>query len=195
MGNFWQLLNSFSPLFMQEETNSKPIPRRLWLGLGAMAAALGAGAALWRFSLAQPQDQALEQLWGFQGEQVQGGQFEMEKLKGKPILINFWATWCPPCVEELPLIEAFYQENRSKSWQVIGLAADNAKNVSGFLSKNRLSFPTPLAGVEGIELSRTLGNLSGALPFSVAINAQGSIALRHMGKLSAAQLREISKLA
>ncbi|MGA8513867.1 MAG: TlpA disulfide reductase family protein, partial [Burkholderiaceae bacterium] len=105
-----------------------------------------------------------------------------------PLVLNFWATWCPPCVEELPLLEAFYKLNAAKNWQVIGIAVDNAKAVKQFLGKMPLSFPTPVAGLAGTELSRSLGNVSGGLPFTVVFDASGQVALRHIGKLSAAQV-------
>jgi hypothetical protein len=65
---------------------------------------------------------------------------------------------------------------------------DNVKAVNQFLSKMPLSFPTPIAGMAGLELTRTLGNVSGGLPFTVVFDAAGEVAVRHMGKLSAAQL-------
>ncbi len=77
---------------------------------------------------------------------------------------------------------------------MVGLAADNANAVTKFLGKMPMQFPTPLAGLAGIELSRTLGNLTGALPFTVVINSQGDIALRHMGKLSAEQIADFTKI-
>jgi hypothetical protein len=78
---------------------------------------------------------------------------------------------------------------------MVGIAADNANAVTKFLGKTPVQFPTPLAGLAGIELSRTLGNLTGALPFTVVINTQGEIALRHMGKLSAEQIAAFTRIA
>ncbi|NJS35851.1 MAG: TlpA family protein disulfide reductase [Brachymonas sp.] len=170
--------------------------RRLLLGGAALAGvAVGGGLALWKYRLAEPQDGALAALWALEAELPSGGVYQLSKLRGKPLVVNFWATWCPPCVEEMPLLDAFYRENASIGWQMVGLAADNAKAANQFLSKMPMSFPTPLAGLAGIELSRTLGNLSGALPFTVVINSSGAIALRHMGKLSVQQIADFKKIA
>jgi thiol-disulfide isomerase/thioredoxin len=170
--------------------------RRLLLGGAALAGvAVGGSLALWKYRLAEPQDGALAALWALEAELPSGGMYKIAKLRGKPLVVNFWATWCPPCVEEMPLLDAFYREHAAKGWQMVGLAADNTKAVNQFLGKMPMSFPTPLAGLAGIELSRTLGNLSGALPFTVVINSQGAIALRHMGKLSAEQIANFIKIS
>lgn len=163
--------------------------------VAAIAAAAGAGFAWREYSLSAPQEAALTDLWALNLELPQGGNLALESLRGKPTVLNFWATWCPPCVDELPLLERFYRQNKAKNWQVIGIAVDNAKAVQKFLGQMPLSFPVPLAGLAGTELSRSLGNMSGGLPFTVVVNAAGSIALRHMGKLSAAQVDNFLSLA
>ncbi|MBC7717365.1 MAG: TlpA family protein disulfide reductase, partial [Pseudorhodobacter sp.] len=81
----------------------------------------------------------------------------MADLRGKPLLLNFWATWCPPCVKEMPLLDAFYQTHRARGWQVVGLAVDSPTPVRAFLERVPVSFPIGLAGMEGSELSRALG--------------------------------------
>jgi thiol-disulfide isomerase/thioredoxin len=162
--------------------------RSTMLGIAAAAGLAGAGLAWWQYRLAEPADDALAALWLLELELPQGGTTQLKNLRGKPTVLNFWATWCPPCVEELPLLERFYQQNVSKGWQVLGLAVDNKNAVNKFLSKMPLSFPVLLAGLAGTELSRSLGNLSGGLPFTVVFNSTGQVALRQMGKLSAEQV-------
>ncbi len=127
-------------------------------------------------------------------DQPDGKPLAMSSLRGKPLLVNFWATWCPPCIEELPLIDAFYTANASKNWQTLGLAVDQPQAVQKFLAAQPLSFPIAMAGLAGIELTRTLGNISGALPFSVLLNAQGALVQRKLGKLTQADLETWSKV-
>ena len=112
----------------------------------------------------------------------------MKTFLGKPLLLNFWATWCPPCVEELPLINAFYRQNKANGWQVLGLAVDKLAPVQAFLKKMPLDFPVAMAGLDGAELGRGLGNLAGGLPFSVVFAADGTVLHRKMGRLSQADL-------
>lgn len=179
-----------------DDLGSKKAGSRRWLlaGAAATAALAGAGLATWRYRLRELQDEALAALWALEAELPSGGVYKLTKLQGKPLVINFWATWCPPCVEEMPLLDAFYRQHAAKGWQMVGIAADNAAAVSKFLGKMPMQFPTPLAGLAGIELSRTLGNVSGALPFTVVINSAGEIALRHMGKLSSEQIADFIKI-
>jgi thiol-disulfide isomerase/thioredoxin len=184
---------------MDTEDKSEPSiasdRRRLLFTLSAAGAAVaGAGWAAWRYRLREPEDGALAALWALEAELPSGGVYKLSALRGKPLIVNFWATWCPPCVEEMPLLDAFYRQHAANGWQMVGLAADNAPAVNKFLSKAPVQFPTPLAGLAGIELSRTLGNVTGALPFTVVINSQGEIALRHMGKLSAEQIAGFVKM-
>ncbi|MEO6293110.1 MAG: TlpA disulfide reductase family protein, partial [Burkholderiaceae bacterium] len=114
-------------------------------------------------------------LWGHTFDTPAGGRLAMQSLHGKPLLINFWATWCPPCVDELPLLERFYTENKAKSVQIVGLAADKPEAVAQFLQKMPLTFPIGLVGMPGIALSKSWGNLTGGLPFSVMLAADGHV--------------------
>ena len=130
-----------------------------------------------------------QQLWGLEFDTPAGTRLAMQGLRGRPLLINFWATWCPPCVEELPLLDAFFRENADKGWQVLGIAVDKLVPVQSFLGRQPLAFPVVLAGMEGLNLSKNLGNQAGGLPFSVLFGADGSILHRKIGKLSEQDLK------
>jgi thiol-disulfide isomerase/thioredoxin len=160
-------------------------------GVGVLAALGGAALAWWRL---QPHEVGLGTLgdggalWAKTFPTPGGGELAMQSLRGQPLLINFWATWCPPCVEELPLLDRFYRENLANGWQVVGLAIDKPDAVLAFLEKMPLSFPVALAGLGGTELAKSLGNLVGGLPFTVVLGSQGMVLHRKMGQVSGADL-------
>ena len=165
--------------------------RRRWL-VGAVAGAAavgGAGLAWWRLQPHTLTQGAESALWAAEFAGLEGKPLLMGDLRGKPLLLNFWATWCPPCVEELPLLSDFYQENAAKGWQVLGLAVDQIDPVKRFLAKAPVSFPVAMAGVSGMELVKSLGNLSGGLPFTVVLGSNGLVLHRKMGKVSTDDLR------
>lgn len=172
--------------------------RRGWLAAAVGLGLAGVGAGLsWRTSQPLPQvlSEAESRFWQQQFAQVDGAMLATTSFKGKPLVLNFWATWCPPCVEELPLLNAFFNENRSKGWQVLGLAVDQAAPVTRFLTQSPLAFPVALAGFPGIEVSKSLGNLSGGLPFTVVFGTEGTVLHRKMGKLYPDDLRTWARLA
>lgn len=168
------------------------LSRRGWIA-GAVGLGLaGVGAGLtWRTSQRQSQamSEAEHAFWQQQFAGLDGVALASASFKGRPLVLNFWATWCPPCVEELPLLNAFFVENKAKGWQVLGLAVDQAAPVVRFLAQSPLAFPVALAGFPGIEISKSLGNLSGALPFTVVFGANGVVLHRKMGKLNPDDLR------
>jgi thiol-disulfide isomerase/thioredoxin len=128
-----------------------------------------------------PTDALPADFWQLAFDRPEGGQIALASLRGKPVLINFWATWCPPCVKEMPELDRFQREFAAKGWTVLGLAIDGPTPVREFLAKVRVGFTLGLAGLDGTELSQKLGNASGSLPFSVMLDAQGRIAQRKLG--------------
>ncbi len=168
--------------------------RRIWLGTS-----LGAVAALSAWLLrpnAKPSFPDSESaFWLGQFEQLDGTLLQLDRFKNKPLVLNFWATWCPPCVEELPLLNNFYQENAANGWQVLGLAVDQRAAVARFLGAHSLTFPVALAGLQGIELSKSLGNLSSGLPFTAVISPAGKVVHRKMGRLNPNDLVAIKTIS
>ena len=184
-------MTSFDSTNAQKYPESRSAQRRWLLGATAASAALmGVGAAWWqnRESPGPAASAPPDGFWTTQWEMPQGGILNMQSFKGKPLLVNFWATWCAPCVEELPLINDFYRQNKANSWQVLGLAVDKLAPVQSFLRKLPLDFPIGMAGLAGADLGRGLGNLAGGLPFSVVLNGEGMLVQRKLGKLNGADL-------
>ncbi len=161
--------------------------RELLLGGGALAALAGLSACS---RGAEPPAAFWSQSW----ESPNGQLLAAADLRGRPLLVNFWATWCPPCVEELPLLDQFYQSRRAQGWQLLGLAIDQPSAVRAFLARRLLSFPIGLAGLGGTELSRELGNSNGGLPFSVLFDPAGRLVERKLGRLHAEDLERWQRL-
>jgi thiol-disulfide isomerase/thioredoxin len=171
--------------------------RILLAGAGIALASMGLGGLL-RWQMTQPPPVAPDpappapgrpaDLWGLDFPTPAGGRLSMAGLRGRPLVLNFWATWCAPCVEEMPLLDAFEREHRGAGWQVVGLALDGAAAVQEFLGRTPVGFAIGLAQGQGVSLSRLLGNTRGALPFSVAFNAHGEAFARKLGALNAQEL-------
>ena len=165
--------------------------RGFLLGAVGMGAA-GAGGALawWRLRPGPAADGAVAALWAQSFQTPEGQALDMASLRGQKVLLNFWATWCPPCVEEMPLLDRFHRENSSSGWKVVGLAIDQPSSVRAFLGRIPISFPIGLAGLGGTDLVRSLGNAGGGLPFTVVIDGKGQIRQRKMGQVSPAELAD-----
>lgn len=169
--------------------------RRAWLtgGVAVAAVAAGAGVAWWRSQPKAMGPGAESQLWSQVFETPDGKSFAMADLKGRPLLVNFWATWCPPCIKELPMLSEFAARQGAQGIQVVGLAVDKTEAVQRFLQRQPVQFPVALVNQGGLALSRTLGNLQGGLPFTVLFDAKGQVRQRKIGELSSEDLASWSK--
>lgn len=144
-----------------------------WQGKGEASGPTAAGPL--------PGDPLPADFWQQAFDRPDGQPLAWAALQGKPLLINFWATWCPPCVKEMPELDRFQREFGNAGWQVVGLAIDGPTPVKEFLHKVQVGFAIGLAGFGGTELAQALGNSAGGLPFTVLIDAQGRIRHRKMG--------------
>lgn len=167
-----------------------PIARRsLFVLAGAGALAAGLGWRAWRSgttggsggSESAGSSDALEDFWALELPTPTGAGMALRSLRGRPLVVNFWATWCPPCVKEMPELDRFVREFGGQGWQVLGVAIDQAGPVQTFLKQTPVSFPIVLAGNEGLSWVRRLGNPNGGLPFSVQFGADGLAVRRKLG--------------
>jgi len=149
----------------------------LVLGLGAAVAGVpAAGSVL-----------PVDPFFGRSFQDLDGETFELSTLVGRPVLANFWASWCPPCVREMPDLDALHRQHPEVAF--LGLAIDTRANVERFMEKVRVSYPVLLTGTQGIPLMRELGNKGGGLPFTALFDARGRSAGVILGEVDPADIR------
>jgi thiol-disulfide isomerase/thioredoxin len=156
--------------------------RALGLAVGTAAALAGAAVAWRRWSADDAAGGAAAALWSMQFDKPDGGKLVMADLRGKLLLINFWATWCVPCVRELPALQRFQREQAGRGWRVIALAVDQPVPVIEFINRFKLELTVALAGADGLEWQRTMGNDKGGLPFSLVLDGAGRVRQRKLGE-------------
>lgn len=157
--------------------------RRQWLWTAATAAlAGGAGLGVGVYRLEPGPAELGEGFWALRFDRPEGGELALSSLRGQVVVLNFWATWCPPCIRELPEFDRLQRARSAHNVQVVGLAVDSPTPVRQFLQKTPVGFAVGLAGLEGTELTRRLGNASGALPFTALIDRQGRLRQRKLGQ-------------
>lgn len=164
----------------------------LYGGAAAIAAAAGAGVAWWKIQPHQPASAPVagsDPFWNLSFDTPDGHPLAMNTFRGNPLLVNFWGTWCPPCIEELPLLNSFYRDNRARGWQLLGLAVDQPSAVRKWLQAKPLDFAVGMAGLGGTELSKAMGNTAGSLPFTVVFNSWGTVTHRKIGKVTPEDLK------
>ena len=163
--------------------------RRRWLVGGVALAATASGAwVAWKQTAGMASnDEAVQAFWDLHLIQPDGSNLALASLRGQPLLVNFWATWCPPCVRELPMIQQFAQSQSALGRQgieVLAIAVDQAASVNKWLARQPMDIRMALAGAGGVTLTRSLGNINGGLPFTILFDAKGSIQARKIGELS-----------
>ena len=122
-----------------------------------------------------------------------GKQQALKQWQGEIIVLNFWATWCPPCREEMPELSALNMQYQNKNVVVLGVSTDDVATVKKFTDETKLSYPLFAADMAGSDLATSLGNNQDVLPYTVIIKADGMVAKTFFGRLSMPILEETLK--
>jgi thiol-disulfide isomerase/thioredoxin len=157
-------------------------------GVAVAAGAAGLWMGIWRRG-SHDEGATPSALWTTDFAGLDGKPLRLAAFKGRPLLLNFWASWCAPCVKEMPLLDRFHQQQGPAGWQVVGLALDREAAVREFLRATPVRFPIALAGLDGSDLMASLGNRQGGLPFTLVIDAQGRVRDRRLGETHEEDLR------
>jgi thiol-disulfide isomerase/thioredoxin len=158
--------------------------------LAAVALATGVYVALERRA-ASPDPAAMSALTGTRLPNLAGGEASLDQWRGKVIVVNFWASWCPPCREEIPGLVRTQERLAANGLQVVGIAIDSAANSRQAAAELGINYPVLVAGLETIDLTRKLGNPAGALPYTLVLDRRGSLVTTHLGVISEASLERI----
>ena len=169
-------------------------PLKLLLG-GALLVVLAAGG-WYTASLLLPQQQGTINLTGagvqtlpeFSFTDLEGVTRHSSEWHGRPLVINFWATWCPPCRKEMPLFIEMQEQYRAKGVQFIGIAIDDADMVRDFRDVYGINFPLMTGGTDAVKLANTLGNRFDTLPFTAIFDRDGTTRYIQAGEVTKASL-------
>ncbi|WP_116136750.1 TlpA family protein disulfide reductase [Trinickia diaoshuihuensis] len=174
-----------------------------------VAAALGVGARQWLHGNARstapaaqqaqgesaapqaaaPTGDAVAQLMDAALQDVSGKPQTLAPYKGRVLVVNFWASWCAPCVAEMPELVRLHDAYAGKGVQFVGIGVDSEQNIQNFLKKVPVDYPILVSGFGGADLARSLGNSAGALPFTVVIDANGVVRSTKLGQVAPTELR------
>ena len=158
------------------------LTRREWLILGGVGAVAAIAGAVVGPILLQSRSGAAD-LLATPLPDLDGRMRRLSDWRGKVVLCNFWATWCAPCREEIPMLVDLRQHYAHQGFEIVGIAVDNADKVREFSAKYQITYPILIAEATGLDLIRELGNTAGALPFSVTLDRRGAILSRKLGIL------------
>jgi thiol-disulfide isomerase/thioredoxin len=138
-----------------------------------------------------PDDAAPPAGISFSFPDVDGQMKSIDQWRGKILVINFWATWCPPCLKEMPEFVKWQQEYADKNVLFVGISLDDQAEVADYLKTTAVNYPILVAGDQGAKLAHELGNIVGVVPFSVIVDQAGKIVHRQPGELKKDQFIEV----
>ena len=156
----------------------------VFVAIAILSAVFGAYVSVKKQSSSEPDSTAVASLMKANLPDTQGQTHTLSEWRGKVLLVNFWATWCPPCVEEMPELVDLQNSSEIKNLQIVGIGVDSPSNIQQFTKKFQISYPILVAGMEGTEIARALGNQAGGLPFTVLIDADGRVSQTYLGRLN-----------
>lgn len=158
--------------------------------VAALSAAAGAAYHLWSRG-SDDLAAAVERVLQAQVVDVEGASRSLEQWRGRVLVVNYWATWCAPCREEIPLFVRMQERYGERGLQFIGIAIDQPDKVAEFAREFRVNYPLLLGGVDSIELLRQVGNRAGVLPYTLVIDRKGNLVSREPGGIKEARLERL----
>ncbi len=136
-------------------------------------------------------DKTTQPLPAFNLPDSSGKPHDIAEWRGKILIINFWATWCPPCKKEIPEFITLQNQYSAQGLQFIGVALEDKESVREYMNTVKINYPVLIAEDQGIALAFKLGDISGTVPFTVVVDQNGQIIYRHQGNFSKDQILSV----
>lgn len=165
---------------------------KTWLALLAVAivaAAAGFGVSRWWLDPERTPGLIDAPNPGFELASIDGSVVNAADFEGRVLLVNFWATWCAPCREEMPMLQSIAQELDDEGFSVVGVALDDIEPVRRFVAETGVTYPVLVGATDVMAENVRWGNEKGLLPYSVLVDRDGVVRWAHLGELKEAELR------
>jgi thiol-disulfide isomerase/thioredoxin len=163
--------------------------------VAVLSAGAGAGYHWWSSSVAAEREAAAravsDRVFAARFTDLQNGTPTLERWRGQVLVVNFWATWCAPCREEIPVFVRLQDRHGPRGLQFVGVAFDQPDKVAEFAREFRINYPLVLGGIDTMELMREAGNRAGVLPYTLVIDRQGKVVSREPGGLKETKLESL----
>jgi thiol-disulfide isomerase/thioredoxin len=167
------------------------IKRNVIVVIGGLAALALGGWLGWAQLQSGPVTE-IGALWTTEFSDLTGRPVSLADMKGKPLVVNFWATWCGPCKEEMPDFQKLARSDIGKKVQIVGIGIDNAANMRAFAESLGISYTLLEGGPGGLDLLKAMGNQVGGLPYTLVIDPAGKVLVTRLGRITYEELREAS---
>ena len=166
------------------------------LVLAVAILATGAGFFAYRATLSDRSvAEAVAELMRLRLPDISGKEQSLAQWRDKVLIVNFWATWCEPCREEVPVLLRVQARHASNGVQIVGISIDSVDKVRQFAIEYRIGYPLVVGSMDIIDLTRRLGNKAAGLPYTVVLDRSGRVVKTHLGGISEFELESAIKLA
>lgn len=158
----------------------------------ALLSAAGGGAYyLWSDAAGKAEGEVMERVLAAPIADLAGGTRSLAQWRGRVLVINYWATWCAPCREEIPVFVKMQERHAGRGLQFVGIAIDQPEKVAEFAREFRINYPLLMGGADTLELMRQAGNRAGVLPYTLVIDREGKLASRQPGGIKEDRLERL----
>lgn len=161
----------------------------------ALLLAVAAAGVVWQLLKTAPPSgrptvaaEAIARLQGSTLADSNGQSQAIGQWRGKVLVVNYWATWCPPCREEMPAFSRLQTRLGPSGVQFIGIGIDSPSAIKEYALQSPMTYPLLIGGLEGMDLMRELGNTAGALPYTLVLDRQGQPAFARLGMVQEGEL-------